>query len=321
MRRSAVATRGLLILCLSAPALTAQVPTPSLYAPSSGPAVRLGGYIQARGTYTDGPGLVFSLNRARATVDGYLGDGFGYKLQSELTAPAAGVATVSVRDALVRWSRSGFALTAGQYKTPFSLEYVTSIAVIETADRASVVDSLAPKRDIGLMGDYTAGNLGYLAFGIFNGSGQNHPSNADTTLLLVGRLSIRPLPFLNIAANVADTRDSTRYGADLAADYRGIGLKGEYITLARDFQNSPDKGWYAQLSYRIVPWIQLVVKQEDFRRNEAITHGYKNHATTGGANLFFAASRFRITVNYVRRTLGNPGTTGGTVITQFQARF
>ncbi|HTO73257.1 MAG TPA: porin, partial [Gemmatimonadales bacterium] len=121
MRHSVAATHGLLALFLSASPLAAQVPYPAQYAPSSGAAVRLGGYIQARGTYQDGPGLVFGLNRARATVDGYLGDGFGYRLQTEFAVVTAGTAVVSLRDALVRWSKSGFGLNAGQYKTPFSL--------------------------------------------------------------------------------------------------------------------------------------------------------------------------------------------------------
>jgi hypothetical protein len=321
MRVSAPAACIVFLVGMTAAPAAAQVARPGLLAPSSGAAVRVGGYAQVRGTYMDGSGMVFSINRARVSVEGYIGGGFGYRIQTEFAAPAAGVATVSVRDALVRWSKAGFGIAAGQYKTPFSLEYITSIAAIETADRSSVVDSLATKRDIGVNVDYTAGNLGWVAVGVYNGSGQNRPSNADTALLVVGRVSVRPLSFLNLAFNAATTRDSTRYGGDVSADYRGFGLKGEYITLKRSVQNNSDEGWYALASYRIVPWIQLVVKQEDFRRAEAITHGYENHATTAGANVEFAAARIRLTVNYVRRTLGNPGVTKGTLITQFQARF
>jgi hypothetical protein len=321
MRASGPITRIFWLLGLFGAPLAAQVARPGLLAPSSGAAVRVGGYIQSRGTYVDGAGLSFSINRARVTVEGYAGGGFGYRVQTEFAVPVAGVSGVSVRDALVRWSRAGFGISAGQYKTPFSLEYITSIAAIETADRASAIDSLAPKRDIGVTADYTAGNLGWVAIGVYNGGGQNRPANADTTLLLVGRLSVRPLAFLNLGFSGATTRDSTRCGGDVSADYRGIGLQGEYITLKRDALNNSDQGWYALASYRIVPWIQLVVKQEDFRRAEAITHGYQNSATTFGTNLEFAAARFRLTVNYVRRTLGNPGVTRGALITQLQARF
>jgi hypothetical protein len=321
MRSSAPAVGILVLLAIAAAPVGAQVSRPALLAPSSGAPVRLGGYIQARTSYQDGSGLVFSINRARLTVDGYIGGGFGYRIQTEFAVPVAGLAGVSVRDAVIRWSKGGFGIGAGQYKTPFSLEYITSIAVIETADRASAIDSLATKRDIGVGVDYTAGNLGWVAIGVYNGGGQNRPTNPDTTLLVVGRLSVRPLPYLSLGFSGATTRDSTRYGADLWADYRGFGLKAEYITLARDALNTPDKGWYAQATYRLVPWIQLVVKQEDFRRADEITHGYKNHATTIGTNLEFAAAKIQLTVDYVRRTLGNPGVTHGTLITQLQARF
>ncbi len=321
MRRS-ISAAGVVLLAVSHPAsLLAQSPLPSSLAPSSGTAVRLGGYVQARGTYQDHTGPSFALNRVRLTADGYLGGGFGYKVQTEFAVVTGGTAVVSLRDALIRWSHGAFGLTAGQFKTPFSREYMTSITLTETPDRAAAIDSLSPKRDIGLSADYTLNSIGYATIGVFNGSGQNKATNADTTLLVVGRVAVRPLSFFTLGANFTTTRDSSRYGADFTADYRGIGVKGEYVTLARDFQNSPDKGWYALATYRVLPWIQLVVRQEDFHRNAAVTHGYKNHATTGGVNVDFAAGKVKWAVDYVRRTLGNPGITRGAVITQLQARF
>jgi len=321
MRRNALAAVGSMVSMVLTTTLSAQSPLPSSLAPSSGPAVRLSGYVQARGTYQDHTGLSFALNRVRLTADGYLGGGFGYKVQTEFAVVTAGTASVSLRDAIIRWSHGNFGLTAGQYKTPFSREYMTSITLTETPDRAAAIDSLAPKRDIGLSADYTLNSIGYATVGIFNGGGQNKATNADTTLLVVGRIALRPISLVSIGADFTTTRDSSRYGADFTADYRGFGLKGEYITLARDFQNSPDKGWYGIATYRVLPWIQLVVRQEDFRRNAAVTHGYKNHATTGGVNLDFAAGKVKLALDYVRRTLGNPGVTRGSVITQLQARF
>ena len=58
---------------------------------------------------------------------------------------------------------------AGQFKTPFTREFITSLAEVETADRAFVVDTLAPKRDIGVMADYAVGGLATLTAGICNG--------------------------------------------------------------------------------------------------------------------------------------------------------
>ena len=54
--------------------------------------------------------------------------------------------------------RATSASRPGQFKTPFTREFITSLADVETADRATVVDSLAPKRDIGVMADYAIGS-------------------------------------------------------------------------------------------------------------------------------------------------------------------
>ena len=148
--------------------------------------------MQARGTYQDHAGLSLALTRVRLTADGYLGGGFGYKVQTESAVIAGGTASVSLRDAIIRWSQGNFGLTAGRSKTPFSREYMTSITLTETPDRAAAIDSLAPKRDIGLSADYTFSSIGYATVGIFNGAGQNKATNADTTVLVVGRVAVRP---------------------------------------------------------------------------------------------------------------------------------
>lgn len=61
----------------------------------------------------------------------------------------------------------------GQFKTPFTPEFITSLTDVETADRSTVVDSIAPKRDIRIMADYAIGPIATLALGVFNGEGQN----------------------------------------------------------------------------------------------------------------------------------------------------
>ena len=62
-------------------------------------------------------------------------------------------------------------------------EFITSLADVETADRSTAVDSLAPKRDIGIMVDYR-GALATAMVGVFNGEGQNVTANADSSLLV-----------------------------------------------------------------------------------------------------------------------------------------
>jgi hypothetical protein len=92
------------------------------------------------------------------------------------------------------------------------------------------------------------------------------------------------------------------------------------IVQHRDVLSPDDAGWCASATYRVLPWIQLVVKQEDFRRS-AIGADLRNRGTTGGVNLDFNGGKVRLMANYVSRKIGTPGTRRGTLITQAQVKF
>ncbi len=155
---------------------------------------------------------------------------------------------------------------------------------------------------------------------MFNGEGQNVTANTDSTLLWVGRTTVRPVAYLTLGANVARYgSDSTRYGIDGGLEYMGAAVEGEYIGQHRDGGVVDDKGWYAQATYRVLPWLQLVAKEEDFRRS-AITEDVRNRASTGGVNLEFGG-KVRLLADYVSRKIGTPGTRRGTLITQAQVKF
>jgi hypothetical protein len=312
-------------MAASARPLAAQV-SPG-YAPpagqGSGPTVKVGGYIQARETWREDSKLTATLNRARIFAEGSLTGGFSYRIMAEYESGgnASTAASVSLRDAYIRWTRGDLSLTAGQYKTPFSPEYITSITQIETADRSTVVDSLATKRDIGVMAQYAYRSYLTVQGGVFNGEGQNQIVNVDSSSLWVGRIAVRPLPFITLGTNVAAyAGDSTRYGLDAAIEYRGASLTGEYLWQDHHVDAPVDQGWYGLATYRVLPWVQLVVKQEKFER-DALSLTRRVVATTGGVNVEFAASRIRLLANYVSRKIGDPGVRRSSVITQLQVRF
>jgi hypothetical protein len=228
---------------------------------------------------------------------------------------------VSLQDAYVRYKPGSLGIQVGQFKTPFTREFIISLADLETADRSTAVDSLAPKRDIGVMVDYAFGAAATAMVGVFNGEGQNITANADSSLLIVARATGRPIPYVSLGVNLADYGgDSTRFGVDAALEYMGATLKAEYLTQRRDEVNVDDKGWYALAAYRVVPWLQLVAKQEDFRRS-GVSADSRNRATTGGANVDFPGGRVRLTANYVTRRTGEPGVRRGTLIAQAQLKF
>jgi phosphate-selective porin O/P len=312
MGRFVVRSPGLGVALLCCPALLLGQYTP-----------HVGGYFQARETYQSSVGLTASVNRARVSADGGLPQHFSYRLlvEYEANGTATTAAGVSLRDAYIRWQSEAFTVTAGQFKVPFSREFITSITTIETADRATVVDSLAPKRDIGIMGEWRLSTLATFSLGLYNGDGQNRPSNRDSTLMVSGRLSLRPIPLLTVAAEVARyNRDSTRYGADGSLEWRGVILRGEYIAQQRRLARPVDWGYFGLAAYRVEPWLQVVLKRERFQR-PAIGSAQYNAATTGGVNVDLPGGRTRIIADYVSRRIAFPGTVTRSLVTQLQVRF
>lgn len=302
--------------------ITAATPAPA-QAPAGPAPVRFSGYVQARESYQGGTGLTSSINRARLTAYGALPHGIGWRIQGEFRTGSVGTgkATVALQDAYVRWGQGSFALQLGQFKTPFTREFVTSLTEVETADRSTVVDSLAPKRDIGVMAEYTIGGRGSLSAGVFNGEGQNVTVNRDSTLLGVARLTLRPLPLVALGVNVASYfGDSTRYGADANLEAPRLVLRGEYVAQHRNAGGPDDKGWYALAAVPLVPALQPVLKYEWFTR-PAISPQLLNRAWTAGFNLFPFGRDTRLTLAYVSRRTGDPGIRKGQALAQAQVRF
>jgi phosphate-selective porin len=302
------------------PELAAQAPS------SATPSVKLSGYIQGRETYQEGVGLTATINRARLAASGSVAGDLSWRIQGEFRTGNVGTgrASVSLQDAYIRWTRKSLGVQVGQFKTPFTREFITSLAELETADRSTVVDSLAPKRDIGLMADYAIGGRATVTAGIFNGEGQNVTANTDSALMGVARVTFRPVPYLVLGANVARYfSDSTRYGADAGVESPWIVLRGEYVGQHRDELDSDDDGgWYALAAAPLRPWLQPLFKLEWFDRpGVAPTGTLKNRAWTAGVNLFPWGRTARFTLEYISRKIGDPGTRRGFGLAQAQLVF
>ena len=311
----ALAAATLIAIAAAAPA--------GAQAPAAPPAVRLAGYLQARESYESNIGLTSSINRARITAYGALPHGIGWRIQGEFRTGSVGTgkATVALQDAYVRWGQGSFAVQLGQFKTPFTREFVTSLTEVETADRSTVVDSLAPKRDIGVMAEYTIGGRSSLSAGVFNGEGQNVTANRDSTLLGVARLTLRPLPLVAFGVNIASYfGDSTRYGADVNLEAPWLVLRGEYVAQHRTAGGRDDQGWYALAAVPLLPALQPVLKYEWFTR-PAISPQLRNRAWTAGFNVFPFGRDTRLTLAYVSRRVGDPGIRKGQALAQAQVRF
>jgi hypothetical protein len=323
----------LALLSLGAPRVaSASTPADSAYAaaaavatPAGIPAPRLGGYIQGRQVAQERVGTAWLLNRARFSIDGTSPARFSYRLLAELEASAGAKspATVSLREAIVKWNPAPFALTVGEFKTPFTREYLIPVPALELADLATVVDSLAPRYDVGVMADCALGAVATISVGAFNGEGANAIANRDSVTMLVGRITARPVPQLGLGASATrDGVDSLRWGVDASAQEFGGNVRAEYVTRhirGRD-RDRDDFGWYVFEAFRVIPRVQLVARQEDFQRpTRGIVSRLRGAAY--GTSVEIAPNRVRLLVEFSRRMSGKKQTRADSFIAQLQAQF
>ena len=319
---------GLLLLAEAAPAQTDATPLPE---PARGTVAdpvsytpRVGGYLQARETYVDGPGLTAILNRARVTVEGLMPQHFSYRLMAEYEAAATSptaTAGVSLRDAWIKWTNGTWSATVGQFKTPFSREYLMSISILETPDRAGI-ENLGPKRDIGVVAEYLLVPDLTISAGVFNGEGQNASFNRDSTVMFVGRIAGRPVPQVQLgAATTVSGGDSTRIGLEAGFDSGGFSARGEYMRLTRDAADTRDEGWYALATYRVAAGLSLVARQESFDRRLSSPALDEQDATTAGAFYDFPGGKMRAWLDWKHIETRFPSATQDSFLAQLQVRF
>lgn len=290
---------------------TAQVPSP-----------RTSGYLIFRETYSRDAALTATLHRARIQTDGALPQRFSYRVLVEYSA-AAGARTpsaVSLRDASIRWSRASLSVQAGQFKTPFAREYVLPIPALETAEFATVIDTLAPKYDIGVMGEWTA-PYASVSLGVFNGEGQNASANRDSAMLVVGRLIARPFAPVSVGGSVARySPDSTRYGVEGVVEWRGLSTRAELVGQRKRGRARDDQGWYLLTTVRLLPWLRAIGRVEDFQR-PSLGQARRVSALTAGLDVELPGGRTRFLVNQISRRTGYPRVQRNSVIGQVQVRF
>lgn len=130
----------------------------------------------------------FYISNARLRILGNLDKSFNYFFQASF------VISPILLDASIGYKFSdAFNITAGQFKTPFSKEFLTYAADLDFVNRAQEAALLSPRRDIGFqMSGKFASNLFEYRAGIFNGNGPNHLYNDNNSFLYVGRIAFTP---------------------------------------------------------------------------------------------------------------------------------
>lgn len=205
------------------------------------------------------------------------------------------------------------AIVAGQFKTPYSLEYLTSFNTLKTADRSQTVDRLSQKRDIGAMAQVGWGRFATLSGAVVNGEGANATSNPDRTQMLMSRLTITPVPFLELSAKIANEGADHAWGYDGRALWRGLTVEGEGLYRKRPTSSTTHLdagGGYALVAYKIFPWLEPVYKYDRYWDTRTTTDGSaittaSTHSTWNvfGVNLLSSPEWLRLQLDWERRNV------------------
>ena len=221
---------------------------------SSYPDLKVSGYIQSRYSVDKDSGNGFQVKRARGKFSGNISENIRYSLLFDLVDDKKGSNLADAYIDIVHLPQAKMRI--GQFKTPFSMEYLTSSTKWDTIELAQVVSKLSSKRDVGvqLSGDISE-LLGY-SVGIFNGTGSNvAEENKRKDFVLRG--VVKPVKELLLgishyegwSGEEDENRTKRRTGAQLGYSNDLISIKGEFI-FGKNSEIST-YGWYAQAGHTL----------------------------------------------------------------------
>jgi len=311
------------LIALGPSILAAQYPlavTPVLDVHALTPEVRLGGYVSVRGTERRDTVTVI-VNRARVTAMARPAPYAAVRVQVDFTSVGRTTGTtndtvpaISLTDAFLqlvlpeRPSGGGIAalhpaLMVGQFRTPFSLEFLTPFSLLQTANRSAVVDRVSTRRDIGALAQLVSTKHLLVQSAVVNGEGPNRLANLDGRDMVFGRVTLLPIEHLALAGKYLAQGNEHGWGGDGRWVGRGGIVEGEFIARRGAFTPTTfidSRGGYVLASYKVRPWFQPVVKWEelhDFRRTGATTTNTRLTWTTLGLNLLAPSERVRFQLN------------------------
>lgn len=205
-------------------------------------------------------------------------------------------------------------LSMGQYKTPLSLEGLTSSGLLTFIERSEVGRIFGDQRDMGLWAWYRWKRFAYFV-GFYNGAGAN---NLDTTTNkeLMLRFELMPFDGLYLATSLQRTLaddvvgtaafggEKTVVGADAQLKMGGFTAQGEFYyskAIAKDtLQETRPKGGYVSLAH-LFPignyGLQPAVRFDVFDPDEN-TKDDDYWRLTIGTNLRLAGPNAMLQLNY-----------------------
>src|SRR5207247_1711205 len=155
------------------------------------------------------------------------------------------------------------ALIVGQFRTPFSLEFLTPFSLLPTANRSQPIDRHTTRRDIGFLGQLAVGHMVTLNAVLVNGEGSNRLTNPDGREMAIGRVTVFPLSRLAVAAKYLGQGRDHRWGYDARWMDHAALVEGEFLARRGPFTSTTTvdaSGGYVLAAYQVRPWLQPVLK-------------------------------------------------------------
>jgi Phosphate-selective porin O and P len=283
-RMSARIAPALVLTCLvaggSLTRLAAQyplAPTPVLDLSSLSPEPRFSGYVSVRETWRRDTST-FLINRARITIQTRPLAYAAVRIQTDLSAvgQARGdtIPPVTLTDAYVQISPQDTAswlhhlrpaLIVGQFRTPFSLEFLTSFSLLPLSNRSQASDRIAKRRDIGVLGQIRVGRVATVTAALVNGEGSNRARNTDGRQTAIGRITVFPARVAQVSAKGLTQSGDRGWGFDARVLAGPLTVEGESLWRHAHSDvttTACGSGGYALAAYRLTTWLQPAVKWE-----------------------------------------------------------
>ena len=240
--------------------------------------------------HEDGLSNSFDVPRMRLSLKGGMWKPWlKYEFQFDFSR-TSGDSSSKIKDAVIEFvPDERAAIKVGQFKTPFSLQELTSSGRQEFVDRAITNAKFVPAKDVGVMvgGTTETKRFGY-GVGVFNGGGESRVQD-DQSLLWVGRVWWDPRGEYKLFESANDQTDKnivhvglgvhtgeairgtatsgvfedvnnqTAWNLELAWRNARLFATGEYFAM-KDEQANPtagadidSTGWHAQVGWMVRP--------------------------------------------------------------------
>ena len=304
--------------------------------------------IKERDNDTNG----FFIRRGRVKFEGNaLTKDLTYEIEFDMGTPDEGDPQFDLKDLYFDYLlNSRLHIKAGQFKTPFGFQELTSSKKLQFVDRSLASEEFVQGSDIGVMfwGPDEGAPVEYY-LGAFNGDGDNN-FNGNTDLIYVGNISYMPLgkykkgesdlkgekiPRLVFGLggiygpNAADGDYIYALAGNAGLKYSGLSIRGEYFyrdnldDTSIDASSGDAHGFYTQAGYFFVPKkLEFALRASQFYR-EGDFDDEEEYSV--GMNYFFFGNKLKIQMDYTlnideNKSEGN-ALKNHIVRTQFQMAF